>query len=484
MHWNEVKECAVKFISDNNQDFQVAAKEIWSYPELGMEEFEACRIHKALLRRYGFSIEENAAGMPTAYIATYGAGHPVVGISAEMDALPMLSQKATSERDPVIEGAPGHACGHNLLGVGSVLAAVAVAETLKKFGLPGAIKCFGAPAEENCIGKAVMGKAGLYEGVDVFLDWHPFPYSHTDYAARPSYFNMRYHFKGKTSHGSTPWMGRSALEAAMLMGHALDMMKAHIPPAKIAIPDDAPGGGHRLGYSIINAGPESPGVIPDRATIWLSAAFSTSDLAKDVLNRVDKCAEGAAISTGTTAEQEFIAFIHEMIPNETVSNALQANFQHLGDVEFTDEEKSFVYSMQEEDGSKKYFSELGIRKPAFTLKGVIDSTEYSWVAPYGYVAVNLGPGLSWHNWMITACAGGSHGEKTLNKAAQVLSSTALDFIQNTELLKAAQEEHRNKMEGRTYESLIPDGVSVPLNINRDLMTKFRDQFNRLRDSKF
>lgn len=474
MIWNEVKEFAANYVTQNNAEFQSVAKQIWGHPELGMEEHEACRLHKQLLRKHGFTVMDEAASMPTAYIASYGEGRPVIGISAEMDALPGLSQRVMERKEPVQEGAPGHGCGHNLLGVGAILAAVAVAAALQEYKLPGTVKVFGAPAEELCIGKVVMGNAGLFQGVDVFLDWHPFPYSHTDYAERPAYFNVRYHFKGKTSHGVSPWLGRSAFDAALLQGMAVEMLREHIPPGPAGT-DDAPGGGHSINYTFSDTGPEIPNVVPDRTTAWYLGRLSNAELAQEVLARLDACAEGAALATGTTVEKEYITFVHEMIPNQTVSNALYENFQHLGDVVFSEEEKAFVLAMEQQEGMKPYFAEPGIRPPRSTVKGVIDSTEYSWVAPYGYVAVNLGPGMAWHNWLVTACAGGSHGEKTLNKAAQVLATTALDFIQDAELLQKAQDEHKQRMAGRAYGSLLPEGTPIPLHINKAAMAKYRKE---------
>ena len=232
-----VKDFIITWNEENTQDFYDTEKFIWEHPELSMQEFESSKALMDLLEKYGFSVESGVAGMPTAFIATYGEGKPVIGINAEYDALPGLSQDGEKlEKSALIQGAPGQGCGHNLLGTGGVKAAIAVREAIEKFELKGTVKVFGSPAEELCLGKPYMGRAGCYDGVDAFLDWHPWSYTKANYDSCQAYFSKKYHFKGRTSHGNSPWHGRSALDAGQLMGHAIDILREHIYPGN---PPDA-----------------------------------------------------------------------------------------------------------------------------------------------------------------------------------------------------------------------------------------------------
>jgi aminobenzoyl-glutamate utilization protein B len=431
-----------------------------------LEEYEAHRLHTEFLKEKGFSVESGAAGMPTAYVATWGEGRPIIGFSAEYDALPGLSQKVTASKDPVRLGAPGQGCGHNLLGVGGVLAAVSLKEAMKKHGLSGTIKLFGTPAEELCVGKPFMGNQGVFDGVDVVLDWHPWAGSAVHYATCPAYFNVKYHFHGRTAHGNAPWHGRSALDAAILQGHAIEMLREHYPPGTSL------SAAHTINYTFSDTGPEFPSVVPDRATLWCIGRFSTAELVKEIIERVDRCAEGAALATDTTVTKEYITASHDMIANETVAQVLYDNLIAAGDVEFTEEEKAFVTVMQKEEGQEPFVPDP-IPEPSYRAMAVTDAAEYSWIAPYGIMILNLGPGPGWHNWMVTACAGGSHGEKTLGKAGQILACAAVDFLENPDLLQKAQTEWKEKMKGRVYESLLPEGTPVPLGINKGTMDKYR-----------
>ncbi|MDR1134962.1 MAG: amidohydrolase [Clostridiales Family XIII bacterium] len=463
---SDIKKCITEYIEENRDPYQKLSKAIWDKPELGLEEYEAHRLHTEFLKERGFDVVSGVAGMPTSYVATWGEGKPVIGFSAEYDALPGLSQKISAHKDPVSPGAPGQGCGHNLLGVAGILAAVSLKEAMLKKGVKGTIKLFGTPAEELCVGKPFMGSAGIFDGVDVVLDWHPWAGTSTHAATCPAYFNVKYHFHGRTAHGNAPWHGRSALDGAILQAHAIEMLREHYPPGP------SPNAAHTINYTFSDTGPEFASVVPDRATLWCIGRFSTAEQVSDIIQRVDKCAEGAALATGTTVEKQYITASHEMIPNEVVSRVLYDNVTALGDVAFTEEEKTFVMEMQKEEGQAPFWAE-GVPEPESSSMAVTDSAEYSWVAPYGILILNLGPGPGWHNWMVTACAGGSLGEKTLEKAGQVLACTAVDFLEDNALLQKAQDEWAEKMKGRTYGSLLPEGAPVPLGLNKATMDKYR-----------
>lgn len=462
----EVKKFITEYIEKNKKEYHKAAMEIWERPELGLEEYEACRIYTEFLKAKGFDVETGVAGMPTSYVATYGNGSPVIGFSAEYDALPGLSQKVLDHKEPVKMGGPGHGCGHNLLGIGGILAAASLKEAMERYCLKGMIKLFGTPAEELCIGKPFMGNAGVFHGVDVFFDWHPFQENSANYVTCPSYFNVRYHFNGRTAHGNSPWHGRSALDAAILQGHAIELLREHIPPSTES--DSA----HTINYTFSNTGPEFPSVVPDRATLWCVGRFTTYEQAKNAMERIDKCAEGAALATGVTVEKEYITASHEMIPNKVVSQIVHNNLTEFGGVVFTDEEKAFVMNMQKEEGQEPYWED-DIKPLSAGSMAVTDSAEYSWVAPYALLSLYLGVGPGWHNWMVTACSGRSHGEKTIAKAGQILACSAVDILADKCLLEDAKKEWQKRIAGREYKSLLPGDIPVPLGINKAVMEKYR-----------
>ncbi|WP_130864019.1 amidohydrolase [Bacilliculturomica massiliensis] len=468
MDWNEVKTFMAKYVEAHQQEYFVMSKKIWENPELGMEEHYACKLHMEMLRSKGFTVEKNAAGMPTAFVATYGSGRPVIGFSAEYDALPGLSQKVVPYKDPVRLGAPGEGCGHNLIGTGGSLAAAALKAAMDRFGFSCTIKVFGTPAEELCIGKPVMGAAGLFEGLDAVLDWHPLMQTAAHASKCLAYFNVKYHYKGRTSHGNSPWFGRSALDGAILQGYGIEMLREHLVPGMPGLSFNT------LNYTFSETGPEFPSVVPDRATLWVVGRFHSSEMVSEVIGRLDQIAEGAAMATETKVEKEYIAATHELLPNHTMAELVHRNLVEQGDVEFTEEEKEFVMKLQECEGQEPFWSE-GIQPVREEDFGVTDSSEYSWFAPTEVLQVRLGPGPGWHNWMVAACAGGSHGEKAVTKAAQVLSASAADLIADPEILKKAREEWKERMTGRVYRSLLPEGTPIPLHVNEETMKRYRDK---------
>ena len=236
---------------------------------------------------------------------------------------PVFLRKPFPENNLEFAGAPGHGCGHNLLGVGAVGAAVALAHLMKKHKLPGTIKVLGTPAEEICAGKPFMASAGLFKGFDAIIDWHPYFLNQVLYDTCNAYFNVKYHFQGRTAHGNSPWEGRSALDAAILMGHAIELMREHIPPGE-------PTAANTINYTFSDVGPEYPNVVPDRSTLWCVGRFQTSAQMEPVLAQLKKCAEGAALATETKVIQEFITATHEKIPNAVLSGVMHRNLVALG----------------------------------------------------------------------------------------------------------------------------------------------------------
>ncbi len=465
---NEVKDFIMKWNNENTDEFYEVERFIWENPELSMQEFKSSGALMDLLRKYGFEVEARVAGMPTAFIATYGRGKPVIGINAEYDALPGLSQDPDSlEKKARLNGAPGHGCGHNLLGTGGVKAAISMKSAIEKFGLKGTIKVMGSPAEELCIGKPFMGKVGCYEDVDAFLDWHPWSYNRADYDSCQAYFNVRFHFKGQTCHGNSPWHGRSALDAAMLQAHAVEMMREHIYPG---CPPDA---ANTINYTFTNTGPEFPSVVPDVTSVWYIGRFTTTEEMLSGLERVSKCAEAAAMATETTVERQIITATHHKIPNMKMSKVMHDNFQRVGAPQFTEDEQAKAKAIQRAIGVEEKGLPTGIKPFSGGYTVLCDTSEYSWNAPYAAPWIGMGMmECGWHHWGVTRCAVDTMGRKSMDTAAKVIALTAADLICDQEALKEAQAEFKERMGGKTYKSLLPDDLEPPIHLNEDIMKKY------------
>lgn len=333
------------WITKHETEFSACSQFLFDNPELGMQEHKASALLADIAASHGFSVERGVAGMATAFAATWGSGSPVLGFSVEYDALPGLSQQVCAEKKPVAEGGPGHGCGHCALGPGALQAAMALRYAMEAFSLAGTVRIFGTPAEEACVGKAFMARAGIFKGVDCFLDWHP----NTDSSFIPkggnAYFNKYYHFKGLAAHGNAPWKGRSSLDAAMLMGHAVELLREHIRPGKDGV-------ANTINYTFSDVGPEYPGVIPDRSSLWFVGRFTSMEILVDAMERIDNCARGSALATGTEVHMELVTAIHDKLPNDTLAEVLHAAFLEVGSMPVTEEEQEFAKTMQKNAGYK------------------------------------------------------------------------------------------------------------------------------------
>jgi len=293
---------------------------IWSYAELGLQEFKSSALLMSTLKEAGFTVESGLAGMPTCFVASYGSGKPVIGILAEYDALPMISQKGgVPNQDPVIDGAPGHGCGHNVMGTASVAAAIAVKETMKKYDLSGTIKLFGSPAEEMVISRPYMVREGLFDGVDAVIDNHFSDKFSTAYGVGGNaMFSVIFSFKGKTAHGAgSPWSGRSALDAVEIMNIATNYLREHLHITQ------------RMHY-VITEGGEAPNVVPDKASVWYFIR-NTDDRVEDMYKRVVNCAKAAALATDTElTDIHVLTAIHQKHSNKAAAELFQKNIELVG----------------------------------------------------------------------------------------------------------------------------------------------------------
>jgi len=467
-----VKDKAWKWIDENRKRLTEISDTIWSYAELGLMEHKSSKLLADELERHGFRVERGVAGMPTAFVATWGEGRPVIGVMA----LPGLSQKPVPYKDPVIEGAPGHGCGHNIHGTSGMAGAIAVRYALEEAGLPGTVKFFGTPAEENYDGKVFMVRAGLFDGVDAVLSHHPSSVNTARLGSSNAVNSVKFHFYGKSSHAAgSPEQGRSALDAVELMNVGVNYLREHII-------DKA-----RIHY-VIEAGGGQPNVVPDYARSWYYVRAPERDQVEQIYERVLKIAEGAALMTGTTHRVEFLGGCYNLLPNKTLSKLVVSNMREIGPPEYTEEEMEFARKIGETVPKEQKRDAL--RKAEFpnweryvdvdlvqevldpwdegkVMAGSTDVSDVSWVTPtmeFGTTAFVLGaPG---HSWQAVACSGMSIGHKSLIFAAKTIAGAALDLITKPELLKRAQEEFKERMKDRAYKCPIPDDVQPPLEVAR------------------
>jgi aminobenzoyl-glutamate utilization protein B len=428
-------------------DYVALANQIWSFAEVGYQEHKSSALLQQELRKAGFTIESGVAGMPTAFVATYGSGKPVIGVLAEFDALPGLSQAATPERKPVTEFGAGHGCGHHLFGTASVAAGISVKEWMQRTNQRGTIRIYGTPAEEGGGGKIYMVRAGLFNDVDVALDWHP--NSENDAGPGSSLANIsgKFRFRGLSAHAAAaPWNGRSALDAVEAMNHMVNLMREHVPD------------GTRIHY-VITSGGSAPNVVPDFAEVYYYARHADAKIVRDVWDRFQKAAEGAALGTGTKVEVEIVNGVFALLPNEALAKAIDANLRRVGGVKYTADERAFAEKLSATlQGEKRDVSEAE-RVKTFARSdagGSTDVGDVSWVVPNsGFGTATWVPGTPAHSWQAVAAGGMSIGHKGMMNAAKTMAFSVYDLFTTPQLVAAARAEFEAKRgAGFVYKPLI------------------------------
>jgi len=447
---------------------------IWSYAELGLQEHKSSALLIGVLEKAGFKVEKNLAGMPTCFVASYGSGKPVIGILAEYDALPMLSQKGrVPTQDPVISGAPGHGCGHNAQASAAAAAVIAVKEAMVRYGFKGTIKFFGSPAEETLISRPYMVRAGLFKDVDAVIDNHGSATFQTATGITGSgMFSTVFTFKGRTAHsGSIPWEGRSALDAIELMNHATNMLREHMFYSM------------RMHY-VITEGGEAPNVVPDRASVWYFVRNSDDKLESDH-NRVIDAARGAAIATGTELSQvKVLTAIHQRYNNKAAAELFQKNMELVGMPKWTDEEHAYAKAMQKtlkvkEEGMPSKVSPIQLPPSVFTGSGSSDVGEVSMIAPMATINFpGQVPGSVSHHWSRTSCNFGSTAWKGLNAGAKAMAASAIDLLTLPAELKKLQDEFAETSKKYPYKPYLPADAKPPLEMYDELMGKYRPQMEK------
>ena len=321
----------LKSINYHKAKFENIALEVWEFAELGYQENQSSNMLAKSLEDEGFEIKKGVAGIPTAFIAEFNNGGPVIGILGEFDALPGLAQT----KDPfkqVINNSTGagHACGHHLFGAASAWAAVAIKEWLVTNNIKGTIRFYGTPAEEGGSGKVYMVRAGLFEDVDVVLHWHPDDENSANSRTSNSNKSGKFKFKGISAHAAdAPELGRSALDGVEGMNHMVNMMREHIPQES------------RIHY-VITKGGLAPNVVPDDAEVYYYIRHPEMKVVDELFERVVKIAEGAAMGTETSMTYEVMHGNYSLLPNDTIQKIVHNNLSNLGGIKYTESENKYA----------------------------------------------------------------------------------------------------------------------------------------------
>jgi aminobenzoyl-glutamate utilization protein B len=441
---------------------------IWSYAELGMQEFRSSKLLADTLEQAGFTVKRGAAGIPTCFVASYGSGSPVIGILGEYDALPMLSQKGrVPQKEPILEGAPGHGCGHNTMGTAATAAAIAVKQVMEKHGIEGTIKVFGSPAEETLISRPYMVRAGLFDDVDVVIDNHNSSSLATGYGmSGNALFSTVFTFKGTTSHGASPWTAKSALDALEIMNVATNYLREHLYFT------------YRLHY-VITKGGEAPNVVPDKTSVWYFVRNSDQRV-EEMHQKVINCAKAGALATGTDMEFRVLSAVHQRNANRALAELIQENIELVGMPEWTEEENEFAKAIQKELGRTETGMPTEVEairdfnKQRFVGGGSSDVAEVTRVIPTATLLFpGRVPGTIAHHWSAVASNYGSTAWKGLNAGAKVMAATAIDLYLNKKSLNAIKEEFRAYEKKHPYKSFLPEDSEPPLDLNKELMEKWR-----------
>lgn len=451
----QTRETLLDRVEARASHFGEISRRIWEFAEVGYQETRSSALLASELRAAGFRIEENVAGIPTAFTATWGQGKPVIAIMGEYDALPGLSQKIAPEKKPLVAGAPGHGCGHNLLGSGAALAAVAVKEEMLARKLPGTLRFYGTPAEEGGGGKVYMIRAGAFRDADVALSWHPGGSNMASKRSSLANISAKFRFYGTAAHAaSAPEQGRSGLDGLLLMNHAVEMLREHVPAST------------RIHY-IVTTGGSAPNIVPDFAEGYFNARHPHMPTLDGIWNRIVKCAEAGALASGARMEQEIVTSVYSVLPNDALSALVDRNLRRVGGMKYTAEEQAFAKSLRETFIAEEPLA-LGSQERIQTPdegggSASTDAGDVSWALPMAQLTTaTYVPGTPGHSWQSAACSGSSIGRKGMVIAAKTLALSAVELMETPAEVAAARASFDRRRAGIEYRSRIPATQKPPL----------------------
>jgi aminobenzoyl-glutamate utilization protein B len=448
--YSKEKETAIRIIESMQDELIKVSDTIWSYAEIGLEEYKSSKLLADFAEKTGFKVERGISGMPTAFIASYGSGKPIIGITGEYDALPGLSQKAIPQKEAVIEGTPGHGCGHNLIGSGALGTASAIKTLIENGLIKGTIRYYGTPAEENYGGKLYMARDGYFDDLDICLNWHPWDLTKTYLKDSYAIYDYSIRFHGITAHASAyPWEGRSALDAVESFISGINLLREHVKPSV------------RMHY-VITKGGDIPNVVPDNTEVWLwTRDFDMNSLFK-LDERIKDIAKGASMIAGVEQEIVLNSGIFNTLPNMKGSELLQSNLELLGPISFSKDDNEFADKIQSGSGLKR----SGMRSIPLSLNEALieptstasDIGDVSWIVPVITLFTACIPeGVPAHSWGSTACYGSSIGHKGMIYSSKALAITMIDLYKNPDLLNEIKKDFAERKGSIVYKTMLPEG---------------------------
>jgi aminobenzoyl-glutamate utilization protein B len=417
------------FIDSRYESTAAMARTLWEYAEVGYQETRSSALIQAALRADGFAVEAGIAGIPTAFVATYGSGGPVIGIMAEFDALPGINQDALPSRLPIEGKHAGHACGHNLFGAGSTGAAIAVKHWLEASGMPGTVRLYGTPAEEGGSGKVYMVRDGQFDDVDVVLHWHAGDRNSAQATTTLANRSAKFRFRGVSAHAAgAPEKARSALDGVEAFNHMINLMREHVPQET------------RIHYVITDGG-KAPNVVPDFAEVFYYLRHPEAEKIKEIWKRIEAAAEGAAQGTGTQVEWEIIHGNHPVLINETLSRMMDEKLRMVGGIRYNAYEQEFAEEIYATLNQPQLTLGSQEEVQPFTIDLGYHSTDVGDVSmtvpTVGLTTATWVPGTSAHSWQSTAASGMTIGYKGAQSASKVLTLAAIELFENADLREAA-----------------------------------------------
>ena len=450
VHKEPLKQSVIESIDTQKETLIDISDRIWAYAETAFKETQSSKTLSDYAEEQGFHVSLGVAETPTAFVAEYGSGKPIIGILGEFDALPGLSQNTVPYKDPRIEGGGGHGCGHNMFGTASLGAAVAIKELIEAGELEGTIRFYGTPAEEQYFGKLWMIRAGLFDDVDVVMDWHPSSETKAHVQSSLAMVDFQVEFFGQAAHAAAdPWNGRDASDALELYASGINYYREHVRPTV------------RIHYDIKVAG-EVVNVVPDYARIWVRVRDSKRDGMVEVWNRVVEMAEGAAILANVEHKVSLVSGIHEVLPNRVGGALTQANLEFLGPIEYTEKEIAFAKAIQKATDKEQVGLDADINPLEETQEhpqgGSTDVGDVSFIAPVLRMTATVAPkDTPWHSWAVAACGGMSIGHKGMLHAAKTMSMTMVDLYKNPDKMEEIKSEWKERKGDYVYTGIVPDG---------------------------
>lgn len=472
----DAKRVAIDTVERNAVQIATVGDVIYHFGEPGMQEYETSKYLKATLEQIGFKVEVGGAGLPTNVWATWGSGKPVIAIATEMDSLPEGSQTPGSiPRKPLVDGAPGHMEGHNLMAAAAVGAAHAVKRAMEQFKLPGTVVLSIGPAEEQLMSRPYLVRDGYFKDVDAAVITHVGDSLGTGYGlGNYALIGAKFTFRGRTAHGGVnPWDGKDAVDAVVLMDIGFDKLREHLRPTY-------------RGHRTITHGGVQPNIIPDMGQIWWFIRDASGPWAKENFDKLVNIGKGAALMTGTTMEMEPYGAAWPSLGNKAIAEAVQKNIDLVGMPNWSEEENKFARELQKSQGQK----EVGLPTKVLPLapgrqnSSSNDIGDITWVVPTASVRFpSVVPGIQPHHWSAGITPTMSIGHKGAVAGAKAIAASVVDLLTSPELRAAAKKQFEQDTKDSKYFSLLPEGAKPPLDLNKEMMEKYRPAMKKFYLSK-